>query len=85
MVVEPEKKPGLNKVFTLAQEDSEDQEDDIELVRLNKFFVIKGTRIVMNVSEGTVMGYLDAQNNLVQESNDEVKQACVTYNLTMSE
>jgi hypothetical protein len=58
-----------------------DQEDDIELSRIGSHFVIKGTRVVVSIQDGSAIGFLDESNVLHKEESEEVKSACESYGL----
>ena len=83
--VESDDKPVLSKVVTMSKPSADsDAEDDIELVRVGKFFVIKGTKVVVSIEDGNAIGYLDAQNVLHKEDSEEVKKVCDTHGLVFS-
>ena len=83
--VEQVAKPHLGKQVSIAiKGDQDDSEDDIELSRIGQHFVIKGTRVVINMNDGNATGYLDEQNNLLRVNSDEVKRACLLHRITFS-
>jgi hypothetical protein len=82
---EEETKPQLGKQVSIAIKcDQDDSEDDIELSRIGQHFVIKGTRVVMNMEDGNCIGYLDDCNQLVRVNSDEVKKACLLHRISFS-
>lgn len=78
-----EEKPCIIKQVSIAIKSDQNAEDeeDLEITRLGKFFVIKGTRVAVNLDDGNAIGFIDSNGELVKEENDEVKQACETYHI----
>jgi hypothetical protein len=82
---EEQKPPQLGKQVSIAIKcDQEDSEDDIELSRVGAHFVIKGTRVVLNMDDGNAIGYLDESNQLIRVNSDEVKKVCMQYRISFS-
>ena len=83
--VDEHKPPQLSKQVSIAiKGDQEDSEDDIELTRVGQYYIIKGTRVVMNMDDGNAIGYLDSDNHLVRVNNDEVKRASLLHRISFS-
>jgi hypothetical protein len=82
---EEQKPPQLGKQVSIAIKcDQEDSEDDIELSRIGAHFVIKGTRVVLNMDDGNAIGYLDENGQLVRVNSDEVKKVCLLHRISFS-
>jgi hypothetical protein len=78
-------KPSMVKQVSIAiKGDQEDSEDDIELVRVGQHFLIKGTRVVINMNDGNAIGYLDDSQQLIRVNNDDVKRACLVHRIGFS-
>jgi hypothetical protein len=78
-----EEKPLIMKQVSIAIKGDQNAEDeeDLEITRLGKFFVIKGTRVAVNLDDGNAIGFIDANGELHKEESEEVKQACETYHI----
>jgi hypothetical protein len=72
MIIEPE--------ASLTSEDHE-HDGDIQIVKFGNYYLIRGTRVVIDVATCNALGYLDAKDSFRSECTDEVKQVCEQYGL----
>jgi hypothetical protein len=72
MIIEPES--------SLTSEDHE-HDGDIQIVKLGNYYLIRGTRVVIDVATCNALGYLDAKDSFRSECTDEVKHVCEQYGL----
>ena len=56
-------------------------EGDITLFKLGEYYVVLGTKIVVDISTCNVIGMLDDLDQLKYECTELVKAACVKYDL----
>jgi hypothetical protein len=73
MIIEPES--------SLTSEDHE-HDGDIQIVKLGNYYLIRGTRVVIDVATCNALGYLDNKDSFRSECTDEVKQACEQYGVS---
>jgi hypothetical protein len=75
---------GITKKVTIKALDSKSttvDEGDIPLIKKGEYYVILGTKIVVDISTCNIVGILDDLDQLVHECTELVKAACVQYDL----
>jgi hypothetical protein len=57
-----------------------EESEDVDLVRQGEHYLIKGTRVVVDIERFVVLGYLN-ESEVVHEQNQEVIEVCKRYQL----
>jgi hypothetical protein len=74
-----ESKPGLNRQVTITLTSPDN--DDIVIVKHGEFYIIQGTKAVVDVMACRIIGYLDDQDVFHKEHTEYVKEMCTKYEM----
>lgn len=64
-----------------SSSEEHDTDGDIQIVKQGNYYMIRGTRVVINSSTCTAIGYLDEQYVFHSECTEYVKQICAEYDI----
>lgn len=74
--------PPIKRKISLVLKSEKSSEDDIEISKHGEHYVLSGTRVVMDITNCEVLGYLDKETGkFVKECNEYVKAVCDKYNI----
>jgi hypothetical protein len=74
--------PPLKRKISLVLKSENSSEDDIEISKHGDHYILRGTRVVMDITNCEVLGYLEKDTGkFIKECNDYVKAVCDKYNV----
>ena len=74
--------PPIKRKISLVLKSEKSSEDDIEISKSGDYYVISGTRVVMDIKNCEVLGHLEKETGkFLKECNEYVKEVCEKYNV----
>lgn len=72
-------KPDLQRKITITMTSPDN--DDIVIVKHGQYYIIQGTKVVVDVMACRIIGYLDDQEVFHKEQNEYIKEMCTKYDM----
>lgn len=60
------------------------EKDDVLVGKLGNYYVVQGTRAVLDMNKLSIIGYLNEAEELVKEESDVIKEICTKHDLAFS-